>query len=98
MEAILDAIGSFGKLAAEGLSASEERRAQILAEADTAWRAYRESLVGLWAGLRKDDAEMASLAKPLPTPVPVASPPAPAVETPPVETPPVVVPQPSGVE
>lgn len=82
MQALLDAIGSFGKLGAEALHASEQRRAEILAEADAAYRAYRESLAGLFAGLAADDEEMANLARPLPTP---AAPPAP-VPAPPATT------------
>jgi len=92
MVALLEAMGKFGLLAAEGVHASEERRAQILAEADASYRAYRENLTGFWAGLAKDDAEMAALAKPLPPPRPPAqpapSPPAPAPAAQPPTPPP----------
>lgn len=93
MQALLDAIGSFGKLGAEAMTASEEQRARIRADAEAAWQAYKASLEGFWAGISADDAEMAALAKPL---APAAAPAAPAQPVQP--TPPIVSPQPSGVE
>lgn len=93
MEALLSALGSFGTLAAESISAGEARRAQIRSELDANYHAFKSQLEGFWAGLKADDAEMAALAKPLP----VAAP-APVSQPAPVDTPPVVVPQPSGVE
>lgn len=80
MEAILSAIGSFGTLAAESVSASEARRAQILSEVEATYRTYREGLEGFWKGLAADDKEMADLARPLPAASP--APTAPSTSTP----------------
>lgn len=77
MNEILSAVGTLANLGAEAEAAAEERRAEILAEARAAWRAYEDKLIGLWAGLKKDDAEMAALAAPPPAPPtpPIVAPP-----------------------
>lgn len=109
MQALLDAIGSFGKLGAEAMTANEERRAAIRTEAQSVYRTYMESLENYWGSVSATDAEMAALARPLPKPAPSPAapsspptPPAPApipaapAPPPAVETPPVTGPQPTG--
>ena len=86
MEALLSAVGTLANLGAESASAAEDRRAEILAEADAAYHAWKSSVIGFWAGLKADDERLDVLAGPVPTGAGLAPP---AEPTPPVVSPPV---------
>ncbi len=55
MGAAMAAIGGLAQLAAEYERADEQRRQEILDQADQHYRAYKESLGGLPAALQQND-------------------------------------------